>query len=419
MAPKEEENAVFLVLVPNNFVRGPASSLDGVDEDEREGESRENEEEEEEGEREGGRMQSSGFFLPLLLLHCDLELLLDPDPAMPLPPSLSPDVFQHLTLALSCSPSPSIPQSSTQATPTPTPSPQTSVDSSTAVKETLDPLTRLYSCLLREGLCNFVSRLRALHFSSYLHAIHTTLAHKHTVPPSAFQAAADICGRLTLSLDCTPLVGALCRHSLLSLLPSSPVETQASSTSTSTADGHSTPRKAAAIGSTENMADVTSTGEASKEADTAASDVECLPFGPETLSRLIQATSCIPASPVISSSYRLHFREQSSEEEGKRGEVMHCVQREGETQRLFEHYLEDSGFEGVPHCTGYYWLRGEDTEPQRKAKKLSRGRESGGGGQEAGSLLSSHSEASTIQHHLSLNIDMTLQNGGSGMPNWF
>ena len=399
-APSEEDDTLCMVLVCNTFIRRPSTEGELVIEDEEDGKGK---------DREGGGGEKEGvsdvFLLPVLVLHCDQEILLDPDPATPTPPSLLPDFFQHLTLPLSSCPSPSLSQSSAHTTPTPTPSPQTSIDASTT-KQTRDPLAQLYSVLAKESLRNLVSKLRTLHFSSYLHAIHTTLAQKHALPPSAFLAAADICSRSTLILDCTPLVGALCRHTHLSLIspPSDTLVKQESSTSTETYTA-ATDNAEESKTTTNGVGSTTVPREGSVEADE-----QHLPFGPETMSHLIQTTASLSAGPIRTSCYRLHLTEHQEEE---RGAPPHCVQREGEPQKLFQTYLMESGFESVPHCTGYYWLRREEKESQRKAKKLSRAGESAG--EEDVELgTSSHSEASTIQRRQSLTIDTTLQTGGLG-----
>ena len=42
------------------------------------------------------------------------------------------------------------------------------------------------------------------------------------------------------------------------------------------------------------------------------------------------------------------------------GSPPHCVRWKREPQQLFQKYLLEAGFEGVPLCKGYYWLRGEN-----------------------------------------------------------
>ena len=413
MTPSTEENTLCLFLVPRVFFRRSSTSEDTFDVKDKledlggEGEKkREEREEEEKGDEQEEKLSSEVFFFPLLLLHCDQDILLDPDPATPTPPSLLPDLFQHLSLALSRSPSPSfLPAPQTTPIATPTPSPQTSIDAS-AVRNSPDTLAKLYSTLANESLCELVSRIRAIHFSSYLHAIRTTLAQKQPVPSSGFRAAVDICGRMTVALDCTPLVGALCRHSRLSLI-----------SSLSREGGRPTDRDTSEIVDNTSLSTVPAeeqnTQPVSEISTDGAATEENLPFVPETLARLIQRASSRSTDPLRSSSYRLELVELLDEEEEEEtiDQVPHCIQWEGELQRVFLDYLSETGFEKVPDCPGYYWLRGEDPESPRKAKKLSRGSEGDGEG-----LGSPPSEASTIKRKHSITMDnSTLQNEESGM----
>ena len=147
----EEEGTVCMLLIPNTFSRGEGASEEVDVSGGREKESRPEEQDE---------VSSATFVLPLLLLHCHLDILLDPDPAMPNPPTLLPDVFQHLTLGLSHSPSPQF--SSAPPSLMSTPSPQTSLNTS----QQQEPLKTLYSSLASETLCKLVSKLRALHSES-------------------------------------------------------------------------------------------------------------------------------------------------------------------------------------------------------------------------------------------------------------
>ena len=425
--PSEEENAVCLFLVTDVFFRGSSTNgtnfnvgnkIEEEGEEEKDGGEGERKEEEEKDD-----LPSEPFFLPLLLLHCDQDILMDPDPATPTPPTLLPDIFQHLTLALSHSPSPSFTQAlSTLATPitTPTPSPLASIDANT-LKNSPDPLAKLYSSLANESLGKLVSKLRALHFSSYLHAIHTTLTHKHPVPPAGFYSAVDICAQTTVSLDCTPLVGALCRHSRLSYLSPLPLSAGRHTGKEVSNSGHkSEADESTASVSTDGQEDLntSSTGqriEASSDgAATLGVSEEHLQFAPESLTRLIQQASSCSTDPVRSSSYRLELVEQFNEEGDTLEQVPHCVQWEGEPHRVFLDHLSEAGFESVPDCPGYFWLRGDDAESPRKAKKLRRG-----GEEDGEAVLSSPSEASTIKRKQSLTTENTTwQSGESGMEIW-
>ena len=461
MAPADEENTVCLLLISNMFSREPTTKVvESCDKEEGRGGSVE--------EGDDVSAPSAMFYLPLLLLHCDQEIILDPDPAAPNPPSLLPDIFQRLRLE-NCNAS--LSPSSTQS---PLPDATTS-DPSTS-------LAKLYSSLASEALSALVSKLRALHFSSYLHALHTTLTRRSPVPPSGFQAAVNICTRSILSIDCTPLIGALCRHSTIKPSPprtdSSPPGRQDGiveadvhskqyltsgsvdsgtfgrqySASSTGADSH---QSSGVMGDTiskqsstsSNLETDTSSGKSitpsSLNRDT--SSEQDFQFGPQMLEHLIRTVSNLSSLPShpLTSSYRLHYigqsgeeleEEEEEEEEGESEQVPHCVQWEGEPQQLFQKYLSEAGFEDMPRCSGYYWLgRGEeDSIPQsstQREKRHSReevvvegqGKEVEGGVEGAGSeggagdtFHSPPSEASTIKRKHSVTIDTTLRTAQSG-----
>ena len=359
MSPADEENTLSLLLLPNVFCRDSSDKRDSREIGKSRGE-------EGGSERESVSSSSAVFFLPFLLLLCDQDVLLDPDPATPHPPSLLPDIFQHLPLSR---PSP---PASTQA---PTPSPQTSLDGADKPPE---PLTKFYSSLANVALCTLVSKLRALHFSCYLHALHTMLADKKcSVPPEGFRAAVDICTRSTLSVDCTPLIGALCRHSL--------IEPQSSDT---------------------------------LQDETPENNKDGSLFGSQMLSQLIRTVSSSSSNSTRDSCCRLHYVEELEEPLLPGSQPPHCVQWDGEPQEMFDKYLSVAGFEAVPHCKGYYWLRGEEGE-EDPIGGVEDGEEGNGAkgqvGDETGPFLSPHSEASTVKRKHSLTIDTTQTGGQSGI----
>ncbi len=138
--------------------------------------------------KEGERSETDGpssFVLPVVLLHCNQEVLMDPDPAQQAPHTRHPDVYEHLPL--------SVHHTITLHTPQ-----QTQRD---------DHLT---------ALC---STLQTVHFSSYLRTLHSALNHSKSVPPSDFLAGLGICEESVFSVDLTPLVAALCQHSTVKLRP--------------------------------------------------------------------------------------------------------------------------------------------------------------------------------------------------------
>ena len=257
------------------------------------------------------------FVLPVVLLHCHQDILLDPDPANPNPPSQLPDLYQHLTLHLSHSPSPPSSSSSSSSsssfiTQDVTNSPQSSLKSAAQP----NALERLYTALANEGLRKFVSKLRAIHFSSYLHSLHTTLTQKKPVPPDGFYAAIEICKRSTLSIDCTSLVAAFCRHAQARLQPPLASETER-----------------------------VEAKDTSVSSDLLAQLLEGISSKAQSHCKVsyVDSADCLPGST-------------------------HCVRWEGELEQMFKYYLFEVGFEKVPHCEGYYWLRGEEA-----VKSLMRG----------------------------------------------
>lgn len=129
-------------------------------------------------------LSSSGEFsalvLPLLLLHCSQEVLMDPDPAQPDLPLLLPDVYHHLTLTA------------------------TTLQPSPGNKQAAIPL--------QGYMLQLVLKLQAIHVSSYLHTIHYAMCREIPVSPHDFLSGMDICDKTVLSVDFTPLIAALCHH---------------------------------------------------------------------------------------------------------------------------------------------------------------------------------------------------------------
>ena len=366
LVPAKEENTLCLLLLPNIFSRDPSESSER---------DRLGEKGSESTEPESLSSHSSTFFLPLLLLHCEQDILLDPDPATPSPPSLLPDIFQQFPLSLSPSPTPSrAPPSSSAHPPTTTPSPQASIDKS---EKPTDTLEHFHSSLANVALVQLVLKLRALHFSSYLYALHATLSQKIPVPSGGFGAAVDICSRSTLSLDCTPLVGALCRHSQLQ---QSPVSAGADGT-----DGSLNGRG--------------------------------INFGANVFSELIKTVLSPDSSR--SASHRLRYVEQPEETlgEGDEHQVPHCLRWEGELQLMFQKYLSGAGFESVPNCEGYFWLRGEDelTDSLWKGKRYdgSGEEEEDERGADGDGRPSPPSDTTTVVRNQSFRFDNTTLQAGS------
>ena len=132
------------------------------------------------------------FVLPVLLLHCSQQILLDPDPAQLAPPTLQPDVYEPL--------SPSQPFASASHQ--------------------------------EDGLSQLVSKLRVMYFSSYLQTMHSTLLGGSRLTPQDFLTALTVCKRTTLSIDLTPLIAALCPHASVHLPQNTAEESAPVSTET-------------------------------------------------------------------------------------------------------------------------------------------------------------------------------------------
>ena len=254
------------------------------------------------------------FALPVILLYCRQEIFLDPDPMNPNPPSLPPDLSQHLPLHLSCLPSVSV--SLTQ-------------DSAAAIRPP-DPLQSFYSSLGDARLHKLVTKLRAIHFSSYLHALQIMLTEQLHVGPETFLPATQICKQSTLSLDCTALIASLCRHSRPKLQQPAHGESECKQ-------------------------------EEKKKEEKERSSNSCLPR-PDILSELLRSATNSALSPPCVYYVNLPDAESSNS---------HCCQWEGEPELMFQTCLLEAGFEEVPCCQGYYWLRGENkTDTHMRGRRL-------------------------------------------------
>ena len=143
-----------------------------------------------EGEQDADSPQT--YVLPVLLLHCSQQILLDPDPAQLAPPTLQPDVYEHL--------SPSQPYASAPHQ--------------------------------EDGLSQLVSKLRMMYFSSYLQTIHSTLQGGSRLTPQDFLTALTVCRQTILSIDLTPLIAALCPHASVHLRQNTAKESAPASTET-------------------------------------------------------------------------------------------------------------------------------------------------------------------------------------------
>ena len=132
------------------------------------------------------------FILPVLLLHCSQQVLLDPDPAQLVLPTLQPDVYEHFSLSQPLGNGPH----------------------------------------LEDTLSQLVSKLRAMYYSSYLQTIHSTLLSGSQLTPQDFLTALNVCRQTTLSIDLTPLIGALCPHASVHLPQNAAEESAPLSTET-------------------------------------------------------------------------------------------------------------------------------------------------------------------------------------------
>lgn len=113
--------------------------------------------------------------MPLLLLHCCKQTVLDPDPAEFDPPGQHPDVYCPLLLC--GGPGGEDPSMS--------------------------------------HLDHLIVRLKNIYHSSYLHTIHTALRQRQTCASEDFALSMGLCSTATVPVFCTSLVGGLCPHALL------------------------------------------------------------------------------------------------------------------------------------------------------------------------------------------------------------
>ena len=214
-------------------------------------------------EREDDSDSPQAFSLPVVLLCCHQQILMDPDPAQPAPPILQPDVYQHLSLS---------------------PPQQQATSSGGSFPE--------------DGLAQLVSKLRVIHFSSYLHTMHSTLLSRSQLTQEDFLSALTVCRQTSLSVDLTPLIAALCPHASTHL--------------------------PATIGEVYQKS---------------------VPMNTEVLCHLLEAL----LSRRQSNCQVCHApREPSS--------APHCTLWKSEVDQAFSGYLAELGFVGVPECGGYYWL---------------------------------------------------------------
>ena len=210
----------------------------------------------------------AAFVFPLILLHCSQELLIDPDPAHPDPPLLQPDIYQHLPLS--------------NAEPVSLPT------------------------HLPPDVSKVVSELGTLHFSSYLHTIHSVLRRDLSIQPKDFIAAQDVCEKTVRSVDCTPLVAALCQHTVVR----------------------------------------THHGEGEGSTSPLPTDLLCQLHS--------AASSKLPSSCWLS----------PRGEEPTSSPAPWCEAWSGEIKETFQGYLAGLGFLKVPKCAGYYWLTSSPKEEE-------------------------------------------------------
>ena len=111
---------------------------------------------------------------PLLLLHCNKQMVLDPDPAEVDVPSQPPDIYCPFMLCEDMGAG--------------------------------DPMSHLDS---------LITRLKNMYYSSYLHTIHIALQQCQICDPKDFDLSMTLCRTVTVPVAYTPLVGGLCPHALL------------------------------------------------------------------------------------------------------------------------------------------------------------------------------------------------------------
>ena len=116
--------------------------------------------------------------MPLLLLHCSKQMVLDPDPAELDPQTQPPDAYHPFLL---------------------TESPGGGQETSSFVSHT----------------DHLIVRLKNVYHSCYLHTLHTALRRLLNYAPSDFALSMGVCRTAVVPVPCTHLIGGLCPHALL------------------------------------------------------------------------------------------------------------------------------------------------------------------------------------------------------------
>ena len=219
----------------------------------------------------GGEGVESPFVLPVILLHCGQQILMDPDLTQ------QPDLYHHLPLS------------------------------------TDRILHAPQKAILDQNLSQQVANLKKMHFSAYLHTVHSALNQGTHIVPRDFLAGLAICEQTVLSVDLSPLIAALCRHT------------------------------SANVHEEDELGDETS------------------PLSTEMLCHLLETLSAkIPSACWLS----------PWSEEDDASIPSRCKKWKGEIEQSFLGYLGNLGLVGVPNCDGYYWLK--DTLSQQNVEKYQR-----------------------------------------------
>lgn len=116
--------------------------------------------------------------MPLLLLHCSKQMVLDPDPAELNPPAQPPDAYHPFQLAENPGGGPG-------------------------------------DLSLTSHTNHLIVRLKNVYHSCHLHTLHTALRQSMAYAPDDFALGLSVCKTAVVPISCTPLVGGLCPHAQL------------------------------------------------------------------------------------------------------------------------------------------------------------------------------------------------------------
>ena len=209
--------------------------------------------------------------LPIVLLQCAQSILVDRDPTQREVFSLSPDVYRHLPLTASHALLPSVTSS----------------------------------------LADVLDQLHRIHVSSYLHTLNMALKRRLPLISQDFHVGIGVCEQAVLSVDVTPMMAALCSHSMVLI-----------------------------------------TGSESRDSTPLSTDHLCQLLE-DSLSK--KTGVCLVA-----------MKEEDEDSQGT------CSSWKTDVDASFMKYLHNAGFQEVPQCPTHFWLDME-AENQEDQEELTTG----------------------------------------------